>query len=183
MRPTTLAGTLPVTVTVRWFVAAWVGASSTGEAGMGARVGVGEGDAGMTAPAIPETAPPTVETILGRAPITVSRTTAPSATTEMPRATFTATGRLRGASEPRGGGMRGTAGRRGTGAAGRGRPEEGGRGRTWLGRPRRGIIAWHCRTLGSRDWRRRPARRCSGGERSGVRWRAMNVCGSVRFGA
>src|ERR1035437_10131898 len=133
-----LVGTLPVTVTVRWFVAAWAGASSRGEAGTGASVGVGDGDAGITAPAIPETAPPTVETIRGSAPITVSRTTATSARTDTPSAAFTAMGRPLGASEPRGGETRWTAGRRGTGAAGRGRPEEGGRGRTWLGRPRRG---------------------------------------------
>src|SRR5665647_3029846 len=117
-----LVGTLPVTVTVRWFVAAWAGASSTGEAGTGASVGVGEGDAGITAPAIPETAPPTVETIRGSAPITVRRTTATSATTDTPSAAFTATGRPWGASEPRGGEGRARRVRR---RASRGRPPDG----------------------------------------------------------
>jgi len=42
--------------------------------------------------------------------------------------------------------MRAATEERGAGEAGRGLPEEGGRRRTWLGRPRRDIIAWHCRT-------------------------------------
>src|SRR5450759_3814022 len=91
--PLMLAGTLPVTVTDGWFVAACAGASSTGETGTTAS-GLGDG-AGSTAPAILETAPPTVDTIPGSAPDIVNRTTAPSATTATPSAAFAATGRPR----------------------------------------------------------------------------------------
>src|SRR5674476_1037067 len=143
--PLMLAGTLPVTVTDAWFVAASVGASSTGEVGMIPSVGPGDGD-GSTAPAIAETIPPTVDTILGSAPRIVNRTTALSATTARPSTAFEATGRPCGPSATRGGGMRAATEERGAGEAGRGLPEEGGRRRTWLGRPRRDIIAWHCRT-------------------------------------
>jgi len=143
--PLMLAGTLPVTVTDGWFVAASVGASSTGEAEMIASVGLGDGD-GSTAPAIPETTPPTVDTIPGSTPTIVNRTTAPSATTARPSMAFAATGRPRGLSATRRGGMRAATEGRGAGEAGRGLPEEGGRGRTWLGRPRRDIMASDCRT-------------------------------------
>src|SRR5450759_3670108 len=142
--PLMLAGTLPVTVTDAWFVATCAGASSTGETGTTAS-GLGDG-AGSTAPAILETAPPTVDTIPGSAPDIVNRTTAPSATTATPSAAFAATGRPRRPSATRGGGMRAATEGRGAGEAGRGLPAEGGRRRTWLGRPRRDIIAWHCRT-------------------------------------
>ena len=144
--PTRLAGTLPVIVTVAWFVETWLGLSSTGETGTATGLGLGVDGDGRTAPVIPETVSPTAETIRGRAPLSVNRTTAPSATMARASTALAARGRPRGVSGARRGWMRGTNGPRGAGETGRGLPEEGGRGRTWLGRPRRDIIGLHCRT-------------------------------------
>ena len=153
----------------------------------------GDGD-GSTAPAIPETAPPTDDTIPGSAPITVNRTTAPSATTARAEHGLRGEGEAtRRFAAPRGGGRAGR-----PAAAARGRPAGAYRRRAVAAGPgsavrggassRRIVARRHgAATRAGLPGLRAPGRPAaterrarSGGWRSGVRWRAVRTFGSVR---